>query len=61
LDRITLTPNYINKAKKIFVMLIGQDKKAILEEFLGGKLTVEKFPAKFWLDNEKVEILTCFE
>lgn len=61
LERITLSPNYISKAKKIFVILSGPDKKPILEEFLGGKLPIEKFPAKFWLDNEKVEILTCFE
>ena len=61
LDRITLTPNYISKAKKIFVMLVGKDKKPILEEFLGGDLSVEKFPAKFFLDKDNVEVLTCFE
>ncbi len=61
LDRITLTPNYISKAKKIFVLLAGKDKKPILEEFLGGDLSVEKFPAKFFLDKDNVEILTCFE
>ena len=61
LERITLTPNYISKAKKVFVILVGKDKKPILEEFLGGDLSVEKFPAKFFLDKENVEILTCFE
>jgi 6-phosphogluconolactonase len=61
LERISLSPNYISKSKKIFVMLIGKDKKTILEEFLGGKIPVNKFPAKYWLDRENVEILTCFE
>ncbi len=61
LERITLTPKYIAKARKVFVMLIGKDKKAILEEFLGGDLIVQQFPAKFWLEKENVEILTCFE
>jgi 6-phosphogluconolactonase len=60
-DRISLSPNYISKAKKIFVILIGPEKKEILQEFLGGKLTAEQFPAKYWLNNEKIEILTCFE
>ena len=61
LDRITLTPNYISKAKKIFVILIGKEKKVILEEFLGGQLCANQFPAKYILDKDNIEILTCFE
>ena len=59
-QRISLTPQAIAKAQKIMIILVGQDKKAVLNELQNGKLTIVEFPAKYWLNKENVEILCCF-
>ena len=58
--RISLTPSAISKAKKIIVTLVGQDKKAVLDELQNGNLNINQFPAKYWLDKKNIEILCCF-
>jgi 6-phosphogluconolactonase len=55
--RLTLTPKSIESSNKIIAVLIGRDKKPILEEFQNGILTKQKFPANYWRDKENVEIL----
>jgi 6-phosphogluconolactonase len=59
--RITMTPEFINKAEKIVVILIGQDKKLVLDELTNGQLSNSQFPCKIWKDHPKVEILICLE
>lgn len=59
--RITMTPEYVNKADKIIVILIGHDKVAVLNELINGNLNNGQFPCKIWKDHPKVEILTCLE
>jgi len=59
-DRITLTAELIKKAKKIFVVLKGKEKLAVLEELEKGSKTPEQFPVKFLLqDRAQVEIFYC--
>jgi 6-phosphogluconolactonase len=58
--RITMTPECINKADKIIVILTGSDKQRVLSEFLNGQLVNSQFPCKIWNDHPMVEILTFF-
>jgi 6-phosphogluconolactonase len=55
--RMTLTPKAIQSSDKIIAVLIGQNKKSILEEFQNGILEQQKFPANYWRDKNNFEIL----
>jgi 6-phosphogluconolactonase len=58
--RITMTPECINQAAKIIVLLTGPEKQMVLNEFLNGSLINSQFPCKVWKDHPKLEIFTCF-
>jgi 6-phosphogluconolactonase len=57
--RITMTPECINQADKIIVVLVGADKQSVLNEFLHGTLANSQFPCKIWKDHPKLEVLVC--
>jgi 6-phosphogluconolactonase len=59
-SRITMTKEYIQKSSKIFIILVGTDKKNTLDELTNGSLTKDQFPSKYWIDKINVEILCCF-
>ena len=55
-QRLSLTPRALTQSQKIIVILTGNDKKAVLQEFESGKLSTAHYPCKYWLDNKSVEI-----
>jgi 6-phosphogluconolactonase len=60
-DRLTLSPQYILTSHKIIVILIGKDKKAILEEFQNNSKPHNEFPANFLHNSQNLEFLVCWE
>ncbi len=59
--RITLTPKFINLAKKIIVILTGKEKQIVLNEFIGGEKSNSQYPCKIWKNHPNLEILCCFD
>jgi 6-phosphogluconolactonase len=60
-NRFTLSPKYILSSGKIIVILIGKDKKAILEEFQNNSKPCNEFPANFLHNSENLQFLVCWK
>ncbi len=60
-DRLTLSPQYILKSQKIVVILIGKEKKAILQAFEDNILESYEFPANFLHNHKNLVFYCCFE
>jgi 6-phosphogluconolactonase len=55
-ERITMTFEYILQARKILLLVSGNEKKAALEELLSGSKTAAEFPAKRLLEHPDLTI-----
>lgn len=55
-ERITMTFEYILQAKKILLLVSGNEKKDALEELLNGSKTAAEFPAKRLLEHPDLTI-----
>ncbi len=56
-ERITLTFNFLRRAKKILLLVSGSDKQAAVEELLHGSKTPLEFPAKNLLEHPELTIV----
>jgi 6-phosphogluconolactonase len=57
MERLSISPKYLLKAKRILVLLAGEDKSPILEKLADENLSKENFPAKFLLQHPNLEII----
>jgi 6-phosphogluconolactonase len=55
-DRISLTYSYLIKAKIIYLLISGEQKKIIIDEVLGGSVTGEKYPIWTLLNQTKCPV-----
>jgi 6-phosphogluconolactonase len=59
-ERLTLSFDRIKRSKRIVVMLVGTDKKEVLDKFLDPNISAAEFPAKALVDLPNLEIHCCF-
>jgi len=57
MERLSISPKFLLKAKKLLVLLAGADKSPILDKLGDENLSREDFPAKFLLAHPNLEII----
>lgn len=50
-QRLTITPKVLQSARKVFVMAIGEQKRAVYEEALRAPQNIDAIPARLVLDR----------
>jgi 6-phosphogluconolactonase len=58
-DRLTLSPQYILASQKIIIILIGEDKKPILEIIKSNSFEPNEFPVNLLNVSKNIEIYYC--
>jgi len=56
-DRLTMTFVPIMNAKKVILLVSGEEKRGVIEELQNGSKSVDEFPAKRLLEHDSFEVL----
>lgn len=58
-ERVSVGPAVILNAKKILVLLKGEEKRAVVEELLNGQKSPQEYPAMILLHHLDLEVFYC--
>ena len=58
-QRISLSMESVLNAKELVVLVVGSEKKGIVQEIISGQKSASEFPAKFLLLHPRVTIFQC--
>lgn len=58
-ERLSVGPAVILNAKKILVLLKGEEKRAVVEELLSGQKKPQEYPAMILLNHLDLEVYYC--
>jgi 6-phosphogluconolactonase len=60
-ERVSLTLESILNSREILVVINGEQKATVINEFLEGRQSITNFPAKFLLTHPNVKVFYCVQ